>query len=136
MNTDSTDVLSSKAYSTVRTPDDIAFELTTYRDNIRLSLQSHINSAANGQARDEKHELIYPFILRILDKTQHYVNNFMRAKVTPSALINFGMKRPLATSVIAGAVVGAVVVLGPTRLLSWGTKAFAIWRIATTVRNR
>jgi hypothetical protein len=135
MSADSS-VVSSRVVPSTRTPDDIAFELTTCRDNIRSSLQSHVDMAAGARARDEKHGFINPTVLRLMDSAQHYLQDFVRTKVTPSALIHFGARRPMAVGVMAGAAVGAVILLGPTRLLGWAAKAAAVWRIATAIRNR
>jgi hypothetical protein len=131
MNANSTDIA-----VTLRTPDDIAFELTSYRDSIRASLQSHVEIAADASARDEKHGFMNPTVLRLMDSGQHYLQNFIRTKVTPSAVIRFGARRPMAVGVMAGAVLGAVILIGPARLLGWAAKAAAVWRIATAIRSR
>lgn len=136
MNNDSTSVVTSSMVASARTPDDIAFELTTYRDSIRAGLQSHVDMAEDARASDEKNGLMNPTVLRILDSAQHYLQNFVRTKVTPSALIHFGSRRPMAVGVTAAVAVGAVVLLGPARLLGWAAKAAAVWRIATAIRGR
>lgn len=121
---------------TPRTPDDIAFELTTYRDGIRANLQSHAAQAADAHARRRQHSAINPALLRIFDSAQQYLQHFVRTSVTPAALIQFGVRRPMAIGVMVGAAVGAAILIGPARLLGWGAKAATVWRIATAIRHK
>ena len=136
MSSDLINTVPSTIARAVRTPDDIAFELTTYRDSIRSSLQSHVDVAAQARAHDQKNGFMNPTVLRILDSAQHYLQDFVRTKITPSSLIHFGARRPLAVGVVAGVAVGAVILLGPARVLGWAAKAAAVWRIATAIRGR
>lgn len=136
MSSDPAAMALSRVPNSPRTPDEIAFELTTYRDGIRANVQSHVNLAAEQRAHGEKNGFMNPTVLRILDSAQHYLQNFLRAKVTPAALIHFGARRPMAVGVMAGVAVGAVILLGPARLLGWAAKAAAVWRIATAIRGR
>lgn len=136
MSADSTNVVTSKLLPSTRTPDDIAFELTSYRDSIRSSLQSHVEMATDASAHDKKYGFMNPTVLRVLDSAQHYLQSFLRTKVTPSALIHFGARRPMAVGVMVGAAVGAIILVGPARLLGWAAKAAAVWRIATAIRSR
>lgn len=131
MSVDSTSVVLAK-----RTPDDIAFELTTYRDSVRANLQSHFDMVASANARDKKSGFTNPTVLRILDSGQHYFQNFIRTKITPSTFVRFSVRRPLAVGIMAGAAVGAVMLIGPARLLGWAAKAAAAWRLASAIRSR
>jgi hypothetical protein len=139
MNADASTVAptsTSTPTSTLRTPDDIAFELTTYRDGIRSNWQSHAAKRADVKAHQGQSGAVNPALLRILDSTQQYLQYFLRTSVTPAAFIQFGMRRPMAVGVIAGAAVGAAMLIGPSRLIGWGAKATAVWRIATAIRHK
>jgi hypothetical protein len=139
MNSDASSVAptsTSTPTSTLRTPDDIAFELTTYRDGIRSNLQLHAAKRADAKAHQRQSGAINPALLRILDSAQQYLQHFLRTSITPAALIQFGMRRPMAIGVMAGAAVGAAMLIGPSRLIGWGAKAAAVWRIATAIRHK
>lgn len=119
-----------------RTPDDIAFELTSYRDNIRSNLQLHAAEAEEAYARRRQQSVINPALLRFFDSAQQYLQHFVRTSITPAALVQFGMRRPMTIGVMAGAAVGAAMLIGPSKLIRWGAKAAAVWRIATAIRHK
>ncbi len=111
-----------------RTPDDIAFELTNYRDSIRASLQhheAHAHQQASAQSFSSQQ------LLRTLGSAQQYIQSFLRSNVSPSSVIQFVTKRPIAV----GVAVGALALVGPRKLLGWAAKVAAVWRIASAVRG-
>lgn len=111
----------------VRTPDDIAFELSSYRDSIRVGMQVH---DAGVHARRSDKNMLAPALVRSLGLLQQYVQSLVRSNVTPSKAVKFITERPI----LVGVAVGVVVLAGPRRLLGWAAKIAAAWRIASAIR--
>lgn len=120
---------------TPRTPDDIAFELSGYRDNIRSGIQSHAEALHAAHAHPSSQQLAGTVLLRAIGSVQQYLQTFMRTSVTTSAVVQFIARRPMMVGVMAAATAGVVVIAGPRRLFGWAAKAVAVWRIASAIRH-
>jgi hypothetical protein len=126
----------SASPTVTRTPDDIAFELSGYRDSIRSSLQSHASALRTAHAQPSAQQLASKVLLRTMGSAQHYLQTFMRTSITPSKVGQFVVERPMVVGVIAATAACLVVLTGPRRLFSWAAKAATIWRIASAIRTR
>jgi hypothetical protein len=118
-----------------RTPDDIALELSSYRDSIRSSLQSHAAVLRAAHAQPSAQQLASKVLLLTMGVAQQYLQTFMRTSITPSAVSQFVVRRPMVVGVIAATAACLVVLTGPRRLFSWAAKAATIWRIASAIRS-
>jgi hypothetical protein len=118
-----------------RTPDDIAFELSSYRDIIRSGMQSHFEALHAAHAQPSHRQLADKVLLSAIGSAQQYLQTFVRTSVTPSAVVQFIARRPMMVGVMAAAAAGAVVMAGPRRLLGWAAKAAAVWRIASAIHH-
>jgi hypothetical protein len=123
------------ALTVARTPDDIAFELSSYRDSIRAGIQSHAEELSAAHEHPSPRQLAGTALLRTIGSAQQYLQTFIRSSVTPSAVVRFIAKRPMVVGVIAAATAGVVAVVGPRRLFGWAAKAAAVWRIASAIRH-
>lgn len=118
-----------------RTPDDIAFELSSYRDSIRANMQSHAAALHESREQPSHRQMAGTVLLRTIGSAQQYLQTFMRTSVTPSAVVQFIARRPMLVGVMAAVTAGAAIALGPRRLLGWAAKAAAVWRIASAIRT-
>jgi hypothetical protein len=124
------------ASSTVsRTPDDIAFELSSYRDSIRASIQSRAEDLRTAQSHQSSRQLAGTALLRTIGSAQQYLQTAIRTSVTPSAVVQFIARRPMLVGVMAAATAGVIAMVGPRRLFGWAAKAAAAWRIASAIRH-
>ncbi len=120
--------LPTMASTKPRTPDDIAFELTTYRDSIRTGLQAHsvkANERSSPQSVDSRH------LLHAVSVAQQYIQSFVQSNITPASVVQFVIKRPI----LIGVAVAVVALTGPRRLFGWAAKAATIWKIASAIRG-
>jgi hypothetical protein len=118
-----------------RTPDDIAFELSSYRDSIRSGMQSHTEALHVAHAQPSHRQLAGTVLLHTIGSAQQYLQTLMRTSVTPSAVVQFIARRPMMVGVMAAATAGLVVMAGPRRLFGWAAKAAAVWRIASAIHH-
>ena len=112
----------------IRTPDDIAFELTNYRDGIRASLKAH---SVETNERSSTQSIYSQQVLRAIGAAQQYIQAFARSNITPASVIQFVTKRPI----LVGVTVGMIALAGPRRLFGWAAKAVTIWKIASAIRG-
>ncbi len=110
----------------IRTPDDIAFELTSYRDSIRAAIQAH---SVETDARSSRQSMYSQQLLRAVGAAQQYIQRFVRSKITPQSVIQFATKRPI----LIGVAVGVIALTGPRRWFGWIAKAATIWKIASAI---
>ena len=112
----------------IRTPDDIAFELTNYRDGIRASLKAH---SIDTNERSSTQSMYSQQVLRAIGAAQQYIQAFVQSNITPASVIQFVTKRPI----LVGVTVGIIALAGPRRLFGWAAKAVTIWKIASAIRG-
>jgi hypothetical protein len=112
----------------IRTPDDIAFELTTYRDSIRASLKAH---SVDTNERSSPQSMYTQQVLRAIGAAQQYIQAFVQSTITPASVVQFVTKRPI----LVGVAVGVIALAGPRRLFGWAAKAVTIWKIASAIRG-
>lgn len=119
----------------LRTPDDIAFELSSYRDSIRATIESHAEDLHAAQLHPSTRQLAGAALLRTIGSAQQYLQTFIRTSVTPSAVVQFISRRPMTVGAMAAATAGVIAIVGPRRLFGWAAKAAAVWRIASAIRH-
>lgn len=112
----------------IRTPDDIAFELTNYRDGIRASSKAH---SVDTNERSSTQSMYSQQVLRAIGAAQQYIQAFVQSNITPASVIQFVTKRPI----LVGVTVGMIALAGPRRLFGWAAKAVTIWKIASAIRG-
>jgi hypothetical protein len=130
------DVVSTTLPAATRTPDDIAFELSSYRTSIRSLMQAHaatlhardVEMGAQSQSQSLNHRLASTALLRTIGPAQQYLQTFIRSRVTPSAVVKLISRRPMMAGLIAVAGAGAIALAGPPRLFGWAARAVAVWR--------
>ncbi len=124
-----------QANTTRRTPDEIALDLTMYRNRIRADLETVTHESDNKTSAtiSFKDQLI-----RTIASAQRYFTAYVGeggAHFTSVTALDFAKKNPLITGLVATAVVGIVAATGPKRIISWVTKVVAIWRVSSALRH-
>lgn len=121
-----------------RTPDEIALDLTMYRNRIRTNIDTYVVDDAASHANTGAPISFSQQLIRTISSAQRYFAFTMSHggfHFTPTTAIEFAKQRPILTAAACAATIGIVVAAGPKRLFGWVAKVAAVWRVASSLKR-